>query len=113
MQLLIDTDPAHPSGWNGYDFLVNSRVIGSTATTLKDLRNGRLWRVRYFVQGSKMQVAIPRRLLGLSDLKETTLDFHWLDNAPVGGDPKSIANWWYVGDSAPDGRFNYRYQDVR
>ena len=37
--------------------------------------------------------------------------FHWVDNAPVGfGD---IADWWYNGESAPDGRFNYVYEDRR
>lgn len=33
--------------------------------------------------------------------------FHWVDKAPVGADSR---NWCLQGDSAPDGRFNYRFQ---
>lgn len=112
MQLLIDADLNPRTGWNGYDFVVNSRVINGSTTTLKRLSDGKTWPVYYRALGNEMTVTVPRALLGLANLVRTTLDFHWVDNAPVGGDPKQIADWWYVGDSAPDGRFNYRYVNV-
>lgn len=69
--------------------------------------DGERWDISYKSVGSEMQIAVPRKLLGLTDLKKTAFDFHWADNVPVGsGD---IADWWYDGGSAPDGRFNYRY----
>jgi len=111
MQLAIDADSNHATGWNGYDFVVNSRVIDSKHTTLKRLSDGKTWTVRYRAAGSDMRIAIPRALLGLTNAGHTKFDFHWVDSAPVGrGD---IANWWYDGDSAPDGRFNYRYENVQ
>lgn len=112
MQLLIDADLNPKTGWNGYDFVVNSSVIDDHRTTLKRLSDGKAWPVPYRAVGSEMMVAIPRKLLGLMGLTRTTFDFHWVDNAPIGGDPKQIADWWYVGDSAPDGRFNYRYLNI-
>jgi len=112
MQLLINADLNPKTGWNGYDFVINSRVLSATTTTLKRLSDGKTWPVRYHATGNEMTVTVPRALLGLTDTHRTTFDFHWVDNAPVGGDPKQIADWWYVGDSAPDGRFNYRYINV-
>jgi hypothetical protein len=113
MQLLIDADRNPKTGWNGYDYVINSRVISTKATTLKRLSDGKIWPVFYRAVGNEMQVTIPRVLLGLTNKSRTDFDFHWVDNAPVGGDPKDIADWWYVGDSAPDGRFNYRYLNVQ
>jgi len=109
MQLLIDADLNPKTGWNGYDFVVNSQFLNARMTTLKRLSNGKTWPVPYHAVGNEMTITIPRTLLGLTNLAKTKFDFHWVDNAPVGGDPKQIADWWYVGDSAPDGRFNYRY----
>ncbi len=113
MQLLIDADQNPRTGWNGYDFVVNSRVVNATTTTVKRLSDGETWNVPYRAAGEDLVVAIPRRLLGLTDLAQTTFDFHWADNVPIGGGPKTIADWWYTGDSAPDGRFNYRYVNRR
>ncbi len=112
MQLLIDTDRSPKTGWNGYDYTINSRVLSSNLTTLKRLADGKTWPVAYRALGAEMQITVPRTLLGLTASSRTDFDFHWVDNAPVGGDPKRIANWWYVGDSAPDGRFNYRYTNA-
>ena len=112
MQLLIDADLDPKTGWNGYDFVVNSRVIDATTTTLKRLSDGKTWPVHYRAAGNEMAVTVPRALLGLPDLARTAFDFHWVDNAPVGGAPSRINDWWYIGDSAPDGRFNYRYVNV-
>ncbi len=113
MQLLIDADQNPRTGWNGYDYAVNSRVLSATQTTLRRLSDGKIWPVSYQVRGSEIQVTLPRALLGLTDLHRTSFDFHWADNVPVGGDPKTIAGWWYAGSSAPDGRFNYRFTDTR
>ena len=107
MQLLIDADRNPATGWKGYDFVVNARVIDATTTTLKRFSDGKEWPVSYRAVGNEMQIAVPRVLLGLPRGATTTFDFHWLDNVPTGtGDP---ADWWYNGESAPDGRFNYRY----
>ncbi len=111
MQLAINADHNPKTGWHGYDFVVNSRVLNANTTTLKRLSDGKTWPVKYRAQGSDLQIVIPRALLGLTNLHKTTFDFHWIDNVSVGsGD---LADWWYNGDSAPDGRFNYRYTNTR
>ena len=107
MQLLIDVDSSSRTGWNGYDFVVNQSVVDATTTMLRRIADGRSWQVKYHADGNEMVVEVPRALLGLTDPAGMTFDFHWADNVPVGtGD---IADWWYNGDNAPDGRLNYRY----
>lgn len=111
MQLLIDSDQDAKTGWHGYDFVVNSKVVSAAQTTLRRLSDGKTWPVAYRVYGDEMMIVIPRPLIGQANLNETAFDFHWADNVPVGsGD---IADWWYDGDSAPDGRFNYRYENIK
>ena len=110
MQLLIDADQSSQTGWNGYDYVV-SRVLDAHRTTLRRLRDDKTWTVPYRAVGNQLPVAVPRGLLGLTDTRRTTFDFHWVDNCPIGGDPARINDWWYDGDSAPDGRFNYRYDN--
>ena len=111
MQLLIDADQNPQTGWSGYDYVVNAQMINSSLTTLKRLSDNKVWQVHYHAAANEMMIAIPRALLGLTNPKQTAFDFHWADNVPVGGDPKQIVDWWYQGDSAPDGRFNYRYEN--
>ena len=112
MTLLIDTDRNPKTGWNGYDFVVRG-AQSATRTTLTRLADGKTWPVSCRAVGTQMAVTLPRRLLGLTDLSRMAFDFHWADNVPTEGDPKRIADWWYQGDSAPDGRFNYRYLNDR
>jgi len=111
MQLAIDADHNPQTGWNGYDFVLNSRVLSADTTTLKRLKDGKTWPVHYRALGRDLMVVVPRALLGLTNLNKTTFDFHWVDNCPVGSG--AVAAWWYEGDSAPDGRFNYRYTNTR
>jgi hypothetical protein len=109
MQLLIDADRDPKTGWNGYDYIVNEKAGDRGTTTLRRFSDGQTWEVKYRAADNELVVAVPRALLGLTDPANTTFDFHWVDNAPAGtGD---IADWWYVGNSAPTGRFNYRYTD--
>jgi hypothetical protein len=110
MQLLIDADRNEKTGWKGYDYVVNRTVRTATKTTLTRLSDGKIWEIPYRATKDQLTVTIPRKLLGLSKTQQTRFDYHWIDNVRVGsGDP---ADWWYNGDSAPDGRFNYRYENT-
>lgn len=107
MQLAIDSDRNAATCWNGYDYVVNAGVVNGAATTVKRLKDGKTWTVKYRAAGSELQIAVPRSILGLTDIHNTAFDFHWADNAVVGsGD---IAGWWYAGDHAPNGRFNFQF----
>jgi hypothetical protein len=110
MMLFIDADQDSKTGWQGYDVLVNGTVKSETVTTVSRSATGGAWTAAgdasYRVSGNKLEVAVPRKLLGLDGGKPVRLDFHWADNIQKDGD---ITEFAVSGDSAPDRRFNYRY----
>ena len=111
MLLFIDSDRERgDADWHGYDYLVNWQVLDEKFTLVTKNLGGWNWgdgvRVPYRVAGNKMEIAIPRKALGLPD-GDFTLDFHWADNIQK---PDDIIEFAVSGDSAPDRRFNYRYR---
>jgi hypothetical protein len=111
MLLLIDADLNPETGWFGYDYLINQRVLDEQTTTLMryDPREANLpWRevgrLRYRYSGKAMEIAVPRKFLRLKG-SAVTFDFHWCDNPCDLKDPISLC---ISGDSAPNRRFNYR-----
>jgi hypothetical protein len=53
----------------------------------------------------KLELAIPRKAIGLPDGDALSFDFHWCDNPAELKDPISLCA---SGDSAPNRRFNFR-----
>ena len=114
MVLFLDTDQNHATGWEGYDFAVNLSGVGSSTTTLSrntTTTNGWTWTpvrgdIPYKVLGNKLMFRLARADLALGP-DPISFDFHWADNFQVPGD---ISAFGVNGDSAPDRRFNYRYQ---
>ncbi len=112
MLLLIDADKNPDTGWFGYDFIVNKNIKNGNTTTLMKFdpdKSGNHWReiadLNYRFTGNKLELAIPRALLGLSS-NSFTFDFKWSDNPGDLNDPVSICTH---GDTAPNRRFNYRF----
>ena len=111
MTLFLNTDRARTTGWEGYDFAVNLGARTATTTTLSQnpTTNWNWTTVRsdiaYKVTGNQIMLAIPRASLGLTN-DPVTFDFHWADNFQT----NDISGFFQYGDSAPDRRFNYRYQ---
>lgn len=58
----------------------------------------------YRYKGKSLELAVPRKLLGLEG-SAFSFDFHWCDNPADLTDPISLC---VNGDSAPNRRFNYR-----
>ncbi|NLX13388.1 MAG: hypothetical protein GXY44_07020 [Phycisphaerales bacterium] len=112
MWLLIDIDSDRRTGWEGYDFLVNRTRPGATTASLERHTDGWGWEtvgeVPIRIVGDALHLAIPRKMLGLSATKPFRLDFKWADNVPANGD---IVSWLDAGDLAPNGRFNYRFDE--
>jgi len=111
MLLLIDADRNSDTGWFGYDYIINLRVVDEKTTTLQRYAPGapggpwvEVADVNYRYAGKLMEIAVPRKLLGLQG-DAFTFDFHWCDNPPDLKDPISLC---LAGDSAPNRRFNYR-----
>ncbi len=111
MMLLIDADRNTATGWEGFDYIVNRSVIGIGKTTLEKCRGGWKWEraaeVSYRVSGNELHLAIPRPAVGLGLASEQiSLDFKWTDNWSKPGD---VMDFYVSGDTAPEGRFKYRY----
>ena len=108
MLLLIDADKDPSTGWFGYDFLVNRKVVDGSKTTVMKYSDGE-WtpvaEVPYSVSGDQLELAIPSTVLGISG-RNVEFDFKWADNPGVLVDPISLC---ISGDSAPNRRFNYRF----
>ena len=108
MLLLIDADKNNATGWYGYDYIINKKVVSSNITTLMKYDDG-VWsevaKIPYAVNGNEMELEIPLSLLSMKG-KNISFDFKWADNPGELTDP--IAFCLY-GDSAPNRRFNYRF----
>ena len=111
MLLFIDADADKTTGWEGYDFLINYEVVSDTVTTLCAYKDG-VWQetgtVAYAVKGDRLTVTIPRSLLGLTD-NTVKVNFHWMDNVT---DIYDLESWFTTGDSAPERRNNYAYEQA-
>ena len=109
MLLFLDADQNAATGWFGYDYVVNLEVTSDTRTTLKAWRAGQwqtVGQISYRVNGNGLELAIPRALVGQKD-KTPAFDFHWADNIQKFDD---ISEFGINGDSAPNRRWNYRFQ---
>ena len=110
MLLLIDADNDSSTGWYGYDYLVNKSVKDDRTTTLMryDAASGEWTQVAeipYRYAGNRLEVSVPRTLLGLDAKHAFVFDFKWTDNCGELVDPISMCT---DGDTAPNRRFNYR-----
>jgi hypothetical protein len=111
MTLFLNTDRTRSTGWEGYDFAVNLGARTASTTTLSQ-NSGTNWNwtsvrsdIAWKVSGNQLMLAIPRTALGLTN-EPFSLDFHWSDNFQT----NDIAGFFLYGDTAPERRFNYRYQ---
>jgi hypothetical protein len=111
--LLIDSDQDHRTGWEGYDFIVNRVKRDSVTGVLERNVGGWNWvpvcDIRLIAKGNELQFAVPRNALGMLPRKGGLhFDFKWADNIPESG---SILDFMDNGDVAPNGRFNYRFEE--
>ncbi len=110
MMLFIDADQDVSTGWSGYDYVINRKVIDSSHTTL--MRYDQVtcqWIeaavLTYAQKDKQMEICLPRKFLNLKGT-EFSFDFKWADNPTSLVDVISLCT---EGDTAPNRRFNYRY----
>ena len=113
MWLFIDADQNAATGWAGYDFIVNRAADADGQFWLEKNLGGWKWErvapVELRAQGGELQLAVPRAALGLAaGGGKVNFDFKWADNLQQPGD---VMDFHVSGDVAPEGRFNYRYQE--
>ena len=110
MQLFLRVDGTK-TAWEGYDFVVNRTVASEGNSVLEKCQGGWKWAkaadVKFAVSGNEMELAIPLSALGIDAAQKFTVDFKWVDNAVKDGDVQTCMR---DGDSAPNGRFRYRYK---
>jgi len=110
MNLLIDTDMTHTTGWEGYDYVLNRSRDGSKLTVEKF--DGTEWTstktgdAEYTLSGKTLTLKVDKTLLGFESGKNVNFDFKWTDNSTEIGE---VMEFMDLGDAAPDGRFNFRY----
>ena len=109
MLLLLDADQNGKTGWLGYDYCINLEVSSDTESSISAWRDG-AWKpagkISYHTNGNGMELSIPRNLAGLAD-KTPAFDFHWADNIQAFTDVSELG---VNGDSAPNRRWNYRFE---
>lgn len=113
--LLINADQNYQTGWFGYDYIINKRVVDNAHTTLcrwveneTSPDHGRweeIQTLEYAVNDNRLAVTLPRQYLGAVE-SEVRFDFKWSDNPTELKDPISLC---VAGDAAPNRRFNYRF----
>ncbi len=108
MQLLIGISDSTKPAWEGVQYLVNGHPKTESETTLEKFGENGQWDktlgIRYKTSGNELEIRIPKTALGISG-KSFSLDFKWQDNVP----PGDAMFWLDQGDTAPNGRFKYRY----
>jgi hypothetical protein len=110
MWLLIDTDQDARIGWEGFDFIVNrtrENGVGWLERNTGGWAWGKVAPVASRAEGCELHLAIPRQALGLAAGQALSLDFKWADNLQRPGDPLDL---YLSGDTAPAGRFRFRYR---
>ena len=110
MWLLINVNSGDSLNWEGFNFMVNHHVSSERETSVEACRGGWDWnsvgRASYRVEGNSMHIAVPRKSVGIQD-DSFVIEFKWIDNTQKPGD---ILDLYVNGDSAPDGRYRYRYE---
>ncbi len=110
MRLLIDVESINDgNNWETFEFVVNRVAPGDEGAVLERSVGGWNWetvgKVDFSVNGSMLQISIPRTELKITDA-EFTLNFKWSDNCQEDG---NIMDFYANGDVAPLGRFKYSF----
>ena len=122
MRLLINIDRNINTGWKGYDFCLNYLNPTSDTQGIVSHATGTSWEwtndsgdtFDYAISGNKMEIRVPRSVLGLSSSAKLDFEFKWCDNNLVtteGSQVTRILNLYVDGDAAPGGRFNFHYKE--
>lgn len=108
---LAADDPA--PHWNRFHFMVNRLTPPDAHTAILEVCEGgwnwrEVGRVPMAIDGKTLTLTLPRKALGLEG-KRIDVRFKWADNTPGEGGEGEILDFYRHGDTAPDGRFLYRY----
>ena len=107
MNLFINVAPDENRGWEGYSYRLNTSRTESTCN-IQFTEGGWNWKdvaeAEIKLQDDTLVIRVPMSALSLKP--GDSFDFKWADNSVQNGD---IMDFYDKGDTAPDGRFRYRY----
>ncbi|MDO4587771.1 MAG: hypothetical protein Q4C95_10810 [Planctomycetia bacterium] len=113
MLLLVDVDQNPETGWFGYEWLINQKILDSSKTTLmawKTEEQSGHWEeiaeLPIQIADDRLAITVPRSLFNKKSQTQFSFDFKWSDNPSELKDPISFCT---AGDTAPNRRFNYRF----
>lgn len=114
MQLYVNMDNSAETGWYGYDYIINYKAKDTFTTTLAKY-NGTdgaysfevVGDISYRAKDNELMIAIPLELLGISDYRQISFDFKWVDSTST---INTMEQFYTDGDCMPLGRMNYVYQ---
>ena len=113
MRLWIDIDRNKATGWEGYDYVINRINPGDSAVVERSVNNSWNWAkvgsAAYAIDGNVLELKVNRSLFNVEG-KKLNFEFKWSDNSETDG---NIMDFYVHGDAAPDGRFNYVYNNFK
>lgn len=108
MNLYIDIDCDHTTGWEGYDFRIckahedgDMYILRYNDKISEFVEYGK---AEYYVSGKEMTLAMPKKCIdmyGVNNVKVLSFDFKWADNSTV---TYNVMQFMDLGDAAPDSR---------
>lgn len=110
MNLYIDLDKNHETGWEGYDYVLN-RSHSDTHMTLEKFI-GNTWEgenigeAEYVLLGDSLIVKVEKSRFGIESGNMINFDFKWSDHSTTSG---NVMEFMDLGDTAPNDRFKFRY----
>ncbi len=111
MNLYVNINPGHITGWEGYTYVINRNRSNNTCSVEKTLKGwnwSEIGRAELTICKKGLIIKVPNKLIGLGKVK-VKFDFKWADNSVTDGE---IMDFYDKGDCAPDGRFNFRYTEA-
>ncbi|MBR5280651.1 MAG: hypothetical protein IKU26_06790 [Clostridia bacterium] len=117
MRLLIDTDSTGVSpNWEGFEYVINRVSPSGNDVVIEKSTGGwnfeKVGTGKFSVSGNRLQIAVPRSALGLTDLNKLSFNFKWADNTidpTTQKDSGDIMDYYLYGDVAPGGRFMFAF----
>lgn len=109
--LAVDELDGEAPDWEGFHFRISLEPRLKKNYVIQQALGGIHWRglayADYAVEGNRLQIKVPRSILGeWASRNDLTFRFKWSDNRQT----DKALDWWVHGDTAPNGRFTYRYR---
>jgi len=110
MTLFVDVDRQKSTGWEGYDIAINRLAPNVGKASVEVSRSGEFaWEktgeADIAVSDKSIVIKVNRKLISLDG--KLDFEFKWSDNMQK----SDVMDFYYNGDCAPHGRFNYLYKE--